>query len=223
MQFYTLPVSLYCFKVELAMLLKGMEINKVAPPGGTYRSAAFKAINPAGTIPAISEGDFWLAESDPIIEYLEDTCQGRPLHPADHHARARARMLSRWNDLRFEPAVRRLFAQVPSSTRDASVLPEIDAEIAKSLALLEEGIDPAGPYATGREPGLADCGFLATTIWLDALGPCFGLKARPGPRLSRAISAMETNPLIAKDIAAYRAIADGWIKQREAQPAVKTG
>ena len=56
-----LPISLYSFKLRLAIALKGASIEGREPPGGTYRSAEFRKINPAGTIPVLVDGDFILA------------------------------------------------------------------------------------------------------------------------------------------------------------------
>ncbi len=106
---YELPISLSSFKLRLALRLKGVTIEKREPPGGSYRSEAYRAINPAGTIPALVDGRGLLAESDAIIDYLDDLGLGRPLRPADPWLAAQHRMLSRWCDFTLDPAVRRLF------------------------------------------------------------------------------------------------------------------
>jgi glutathione S-transferase len=62
---YTNPVSNFCAKVEIALRLKGLAYEALPPPGG-YGSAAFKAIVPAGTIPALVNGDLVLSESETI-------------------------------------------------------------------------------------------------------------------------------------------------------------
>ncbi|MCA3514127.1 MAG: glutathione S-transferase N-terminal domain-containing protein, partial [Rhodobacter sp.] len=53
MHIYQLPISLYSFKLRLALKLKGLDIELRDPPGGSYRSPDNLAINPAGTIPAL--------------------------------------------------------------------------------------------------------------------------------------------------------------------------
>ena len=138
-----LPISLYSFKLRLALRLKSAAIEAQPPPGGSYRSAAFALVNPAGTIPTLVDGDFWLTESDAIIEYLDDAGIGLTLRPADLRQRARDRMLSRWIDLRFEPALRKLFAQIAPAGRVPADIRSADALIEASLALLEQGLDPA--------------------------------------------------------------------------------
>lgn len=49
-----------------------------------------------GTAPVLQHGDFWLAESLAIIEYLEEMFPNPPMLPLDVRARARARQLMAW-------------------------------------------------------------------------------------------------------------------------------
>ena len=75
---------------------------------GAIAPGARRAIT--GLAPALQHGDFWLAESSAIIEYLEDTFPPPDyarLLPADPAVRARARQLMSWTrtetvDLRAE-------------------------------------------------------------------------------------------------------------------------
>lgn len=208
---YELPISLYSFKLRLAIALKGAAIELRAPPGGTYRSTEFRAINAAGTIPALVDGDFVLCESDAIVEYLDDVHAGAPLLPSDAKRRARTRMLSRWCDLRLEPQIRSLFPAVKAATRDASSIAAADERIAAALALLETALDDEGPYALGAEPGLVDCGLMASTAWLAELTPALSLSARPGAKLDRSVDALQKNPATAEAITTYRLLVGKWV------------
>jgi glutathione S-transferase len=204
MLIHQLPLSLYSFKLRLALRLKGIEIAMAPPPGGTYRSLEFAEINPAGTIPTLVHGNLWLAETDAIIEYLDDLNLGNSLRPADAVVRARDRMLSRWCDMQLEPAVRRLFTHISPSRRNSAAAQEADAMIITKLAVMEKGLDPAGPFATGASPAMADCGFAATMIWLEALTAPLSLAARPGPRLQRMVRALCADTRTSQEAAAYR-------------------
>jgi glutathione S-transferase len=207
MLIYQLPVSLYSFKLRLALRLKGIEITMTPPLGGTYRSPEFAAINPAGTIPALEDGDLRLAETDAIIEYLDDLNLGVVLRPADAVVRARDRMLSRWCDMQLEPAVRRLFAHISPSRRNPAAVLEADGMISAKLAVMEKGLHPDGPFASGASPAMADCGFVATMIWLEALTPPLSLNARPGPRLQRVVRALCADDRITQEARTYRELA----------------
>jgi glutathione S-transferase/maleylpyruvate isomerase len=211
---HQLPLSLYSFKLRLALRLKGAVLPLLDPPGGSYRSAEYRAINPAGTIPALVGPQGLLAETDAIIEYLDDLPLGEPLRPADAWLAARHRMLSRWCDLRLEANVRSLFPQVAAGTRDAAAVAAADSAIAKALALIEGQLDGNGPFALGSRPGLADCGLAATLAWLAPLGAVLDLAAAPGPRLLRATGAMAAHPAIAAESETYAGLVAGWIAAR---------
>ncbi len=206
MLIYQLPVSLSSYKVRLALRFKGADLVLHEPPEGSYRSPRYRAINPAGTIPALVGPQGLLAESDAIIEYLDDMGIGRPLRPADAWLAARQRMLSRWCELRLESAVRRLFAHTDQTLRKMDAVAEIDTAIAAALALIEGELDAEGPFALSSDPGLADCGLTATLAWLAPLGPLLGLSATAGPRLARAALAVAAHPAVEAEVSAYHAL-----------------
>ncbi|CAN1558191.1 Gst Glutathione S-transferase [Rhabdaerophilaceae bacterium] len=214
MQIYQLPVSLYSFKLRLVLRLKGLTIPLVEPPGGTYRSADYRAINPAGSIPALVDGPFVLAESEAIIEYLEDLGVGSPLYPADLRMRAKSRMLSRWHDFRLEPAVHSLFAHVSRETRNAGVVEEANTRIGDALTLIESCLDGAGPFALGERPTGVDCALAASLVWIEVFTPVFGLRLPPHPRALRGLAALSNDPKTTNEMADYRALATTWTAQR---------
>ena len=74
---YDLPVSSYGCKIRVVMTHKQLEWRTVLPPDG-YGSPAYCKIIPAGTIPAIDQDGFRLADSEAIAEYLDESL---PLHP----------------------------------------------------------------------------------------------------------------------------------------------
>lgn len=203
---YGLPISVYSCKLRLALALKGGELPETPPPGG-YASAAYRAIVPQGTIPALVEGDFVLTESDAIVEYLDEIGFGNPLMPADARARARARALSRFVDMRLEPAARALFPlvgagqPVPAAARDALLHP------LATLARLA-GDDP---YLSGTSsPGLPDCGFWAVGAVLETLDGALGL----GLPLPAKIRGREDFPACAPHLVAYREALADWVAQK---------
>jgi glutathione S-transferase/maleylpyruvate isomerase len=202
---YGLPVSVYCCKLRLALALKDVNLPETPPPGG-YASAAYRAIVPQGTIPALVEDDFVLAESDAIIEYLDETGVGQPLLPAAPQDRARARALSRFVDTRLEPAVRTLFplvgagAQVPQSAREALLRP---------LATLAE-LAGDGPFLSGTPaPGLPDCGLWAVGAVLEKLDDVLAM----GLPLPDMIRAGDCLPATGAHLYAYRAVLANWAEQ----------
>jgi glutathione S-transferase len=61
-----------------------------------HREAGYEHLTLTGKVPALVHGDFGLAESSAIIEYLEDVFPSPAVYPADLRERARARQLQAW-------------------------------------------------------------------------------------------------------------------------------
>lgn len=209
---YAVPLSSYCAKVRLCLALKGREVEVRDPPGGTYKSLEYRAIVPSGTIPAIVDGDFTLAESDTILEYLEEVFPEPPLLPADPKARARTRFLGRLHDLHLEPRVRALFADVQRGQMAESAR----ATIQEKFDAIERGLDPDGPFAMGAYPTLADCAYPATFAIIEAFIPVFDWKPVFGARTLRWMEALRANSAIEAVIAPYRDTVAAWIRAKKA-------
>ena len=203
---YAVPLSSYCAKVRLCLALKGLSVELREPPEG-YRSAAYRAIVPSGTIPAIVDGDFVLAESDTILEYLEETFPVPALLGDDPKRRARTRFLGRLHDLHLEPRIRALFAEVPAGRIDEAARAAIQAK----LDLLEHHLHEDGPFAMGAQPTLADCAFPATLAIIDAFMPVFDWRPAIGPRTSRWKAALAAHPVFETVVAPYRRTVADWI------------
>lgn len=203
---YALPLSSYCAKVRLCLALKGQSVELREPPGG-YRSAAYRAIAPSGTIPAIVDGDFVLAESDTIIEYLDEIFPDPPLLGRDPKDRARTRFLGRLHDLHLEPRIRALFASVQTGRMEAAA----QAAIEEKLDLVERHLDDNGPYAMGPQPTLADCAYPATLAIIEAFMPVFDWRPAARPKTGRWKEALRANPAFEGVIVPYRRTVDEWI------------
>lgn len=68
---YVLSAS--CYKVRLMAALVGIRLQLEAVdfhPGRAHKSAAFRALNPAGTLPVLVDGDLVLTESTAMLTYL---------------------------------------------------------------------------------------------------------------------------------------------------------
>ncbi|MGL4442908.1 MAG: glutathione S-transferase family protein [Alsobacter sp.] len=204
---YQTVLSSYSLKVRLALALKGCSVELREPPEGSYRSAAYRALVPAATVPALVDGRVVLTESDAIIEYVEETRNGALLLPPDPAGRARARMMSRLCDLRLEASLRRLFPMIKSGT----ALVQGDISPAREAWLLLGAIaDPDGPFACGPAPTLPDCGVAAALVWLDLLGRDLPGPAEPA-RLRLWRDAIDTESRWQDMLRAYRATARAWI------------
>lgn len=73
MKLYDYVLSASCYKVRLLAALMGVKLELEAVdfhPGQAHKSAAFRAINPAGTLPVLVDGDLVLSESTAMLVYL---------------------------------------------------------------------------------------------------------------------------------------------------------
>lgn len=214
MRLVQLPVSLYSFKVRLALKVMGVDVPYVEPHDGSYRSAAYRTLVKPGTIPALLGPDFVLTETDAIIEYLDETHARSRLMHGDALRRARVRMLSRLVDLRLEAAVRSLFGHVAPAGRDAAQVARARDQIVAALDVLEWAFDPDGPFCLDASVSMADCALAATLTWLEALKPALLRDVRIGPRVARVFDALLRDPVTGPPMADYRGLVAAWVETR---------
>ena len=100
MKLMGVPLSPFVRKVAVVMAIKGLEY-EVQPvmPGDT--SEAFRALSPLGKIPVLADGDFSVADSSAICEYLEEKYPQHSVMPQGAENRARARFLEEIGDTRL--------------------------------------------------------------------------------------------------------------------------
>jgi len=91
-------ISPYVFSCFVALREKGIafETREVGLDRGGQKTDDYRARSITGRVPSLSDGDFSLAESQAIIEYLEDYKPEPPILPRDPKSRARARQILAW-------------------------------------------------------------------------------------------------------------------------------
>ena len=207
---YAVPVSGYSAKTRIVLEAKRIPYEERLPPEG-YRSAAYRAIVPMGTVPAIVVGDFVLSESEAIAEYLEERFPTPTLLPGDPQARARIRFLARYHDLMLEPAVRTLFAHVDPNRRDAAFVAGAVAQIDDRIARLEHLLGP-GPFAHGNSLTLADCGFATTLPLAQMLVAAVGHALTYSVRLQHWQEVLADEPAVARALSSWRPSTRAWLE-----------
>ena len=210
--FYTTPVSNFAAKVEIALRLKGVDFGAVPPPGG-YGSAAYKAIVPAGTIPAIVHDHLVLSESETIVEYLDEAFPEPPLLPSGAAARARCRQLARFHDTRLEPPLRALFPHMAPSGRDPALVERQLGLFVTRLTDLAAMATPA-PWLAGQALTLADLPYpptlLMARLMLEHLGHALALPSALADWHALAVAHPAIAPVLAAQTTAQRA----WLASR---------
>lgn len=210
---YGSPLSSYTAKVRIALEYKGIAYVEREPEGG-YRSAAWRQTVPTGTIPAIDHDGFLLAESEAILEYLQECWPEPTLLPGSAQDRARIRWLARLHDLHLEPRVRAMFPLVRDPQGPAR-LAEPLAALQTQIAVLDRVARPA-PMLGGAELSLADCGFAVSLalarLILERLGSELILPAA----LDRWLGEAHRQPALAKALEAWQHATQSWL--RNARP-----
>lgn len=160
MRLYGAPYSAFCAKVRVALRLKGLPFEEVPPPGG-YGSDDFRAIAPAGTIPALDIGGRVLFESNAIVEYLDETAPAPRLVPEEPDVRALARAIAGYHDTRVEAVIRPLFPHIGPADPERAPFDQAARLLSERLARLAEIVQPS-PYLAGDAVTIADIGFPCT-------------------------------------------------------------
>lgn len=91
-------ISPYVFACYVTLREKGLDFEAVALDASREetREAAYLDQTVTGRVPSLLDGDFGLAESSAIVEYLEEKHPEPPVLPASPRDRARCRQLMSW-------------------------------------------------------------------------------------------------------------------------------
>ena len=94
-------VSPYVFSCFVVLREKGLsfELRNLSLDRGEHRQGEYPSRSITGRVPSLQHGDFWLAESSAIDEYLEEAFPAPRyprLYPEGLRERARARQVQAW-------------------------------------------------------------------------------------------------------------------------------
>jgi glutathione S-transferase len=163
--FVTLTEKRLPFRLELLSLQKG-----------EHRRPEYAAASFTGKVPALRHGDFWIAESSAIDEYLEDAFPppAHPrLYPEDPRARARVRMVQAF--LRSDLGPLRAARPTSSFFLGEAVAPlsaEAKASSAQLVAFAEAVLPPGASFVGGTfSPGDADLALMLQRLVANG-DPC---------------------------------------------------
>lgn len=175
MRLYAVTLSPFAARARLALRVKGVEYEMLAPLGGSTRSPEFLAMNPIGKLPVlVTEDGLAIAESETIIDFLDDRYPSPPLMPESVADRVQMRNAIRTFELYVTPAMERLFKQMDPASRDNNV---VNAEIAlwrSGLSLTAQFLNDA-PFAIGNTISKADCMLLPGLLLCEIVAAIFGL------------------------------------------------
>lgn len=205
LKLYSVPVSLYCAKTRIVLRHKGLIWEDLTPPGGEG-AGSYKTIVPSGNLPALFDGNFLLADSEAIAEYLEDAFPKPAMLYGDTYQRAVQRELSRMHDTRLEPALRKFFPIVKTGKGDsAAVADEISTRLAQLGVMLER--------RKWSNLTLGDCGFAVTFPWIDVLSETLGVEIGWPEKVVFYRQELENKQAVAEELSSYLPVMQPWVEQ----------
>ena len=151
------PLSTYVRTCRMACLEKGVpyELDPLAP-----QSPEQKAMQPWGSVPAMTHGDVRMYESLAICNYIDHAFDGPPLQPADPLANARCwQWTSVFIQYLYRPAIdivlQRLVVPAQGGEPDEALVASSVPKSDMSLHALDGALEGAVHFA-GDEASLAD-------------------------------------------------------------------
>jgi len=203
LQLYGYWRSSAAYRVRIALNYKRLDWQSIPKHltrgGGEHLAADYLARNPQGLVPALGDGEFLLAQSLAIIEYLDETRPAPPLLPADPQSRATVRAMALaiacdihpLNNLRVTQYLRRELG-----ADEEAVARWIRHWIGQGFTALEAWIvrhSGDGRHCHGTAVTLADV-CLVPQVYNARR---FALDLAPWPRLAAVTSALESLPAFA--------------------------
>jgi glutathione S-transferase len=188
---------------ELGVAFDAVSVNLLA---GEHRTAEFLAINPAGKVPVLVDGDTVLSESIAIAVYLADKFPERGFIPSDPGARAQVMRWLLFTTTELEQPLWRMarhtfiYPEEQRLTADAALARDEFAAMAKVVERHMEGRD----YVVGDRATVADFVLGYTLDWAQTANMLAGL-----PRLEGYVERMYARPR------APMRIKDAWASVRQ--------
>ena len=205
-------ISPFVRKVMVALEEKGLAYEHVAArPGETDPS--FRAASPLGKIPALTDGDFAIADSTAITTYLDAAYPANPVYLSDPKDRARVVFFEKFADTQLLPAVIKIFVQriaMPrffgGQTDEAVVQAAIEKEIPPVLDHLARFVE-GRTWLMGDRFTMADVA--CVTAFVNAKYAGWEPDPSRWPTVTAYVARVLARPSFQKALAADRAMLGG--------------
>ena len=140
--------------IKHSLLEKDLEFEEVhAAPS---QESDFLAISPMGKVPCLETEDGILAETNVIMDYLEDIQPKPSLYPSNAYARARAKEIMKMVECYIEVPARRHLASVIFGAEQSQIAyDEVRPDVERGLNAIKKIVE-LDPYVVGKEFGYAD-------------------------------------------------------------------
>ncbi len=191
--------SVYVRVARLTLAEKGVAYDQVeVNPFTADAPAAYLALQPFNRVPTLVDGDFVLYETGAITRYIDRTCAGPPLQPAEPRALARMdQIIGIVDSYAYWPLVRQVYVHAVALPRrgqagDPTEIASGLSAAAKALTALE-GLAADAAFLVGPALSLADFHLLPMVAYFSEAPEGAALLARH-PRLENWFARMKTRP-----------------------------
>lgn len=156
-------------RIGLGLKRLGYEYVAVNLLAGVQASEAYRGKNPSGQVPIleITEDDgtrIALAQSLPILEYLDERWPDPPILPRDRYLRAKARALAEIVNAGIQP-MQNIMTMRRIKKLGGDEAAWVQPFIADGLAAFARAADEtAGAFCVGDTPTIADCFLLPQLV-----------------------------------------------------------
>ena len=132
---------------------------------GEHKEAAYLALNPNASVPALMDGKFVLWESNAILQYVADKLGRESAYPKDLQIRADINRWLLWESSSWFPncysfLVEHCVKPLLGSTADQSVLEAQTVQFNKLAAILNDRLAKS-EWVCGSQPTIADIALAA--------------------------------------------------------------
>jgi glutathione S-transferase len=213
LKIYGVPISVHTRKVIVAALAKGLphEVVPVVPviPGNPPPN--WRELSPTGLIPALTDGDFTVADSAAICAYLERTHPEKPLYPREARDYARALSLEQYAGTLFSQVVRPLFHEVfvhPKVQNVPTDQSKIDAVLDQVIPEVFGYLDreAEGGFLAGGALSVADIAVASNLVTYQYIG--FDLYRGRFPRLAALFDRVLEQPAMREALKREKGVVD---------------
>jgi glutathione S-transferase len=220
LKIYGVPISVHTRKVIVVALAKGIrhEVIPVVPVLPDSPPANWRELSPTGKIPAITDGDFTLADSAAICAYLERVHPEHPVYPSAPRDYATTLSLEQYAGAVFREVVHPLFQEtfvfpkihkVP--TNEKRVAKVLDETVPEMFHYLDAAI--AGDHLCGDDATIADFSVASNLITYQYIG--FDLYRSRFPRLSALFDRVVRHPAMAEALRREQPVVDSMGLKRD--------
>jgi len=220
LKIYGVPISVHTRKVIVVALAKGLEFEviPVVPVIPGNPPANWRELSPTGKIPALSDGDFTVADSAAICAYLERIHPAQPVYPSAPRDYATALSLEQYAGALFRDVVHPLFQETfvfPRIQQVATNQKRIDKVLNETVPEMFGFLDAAirGDYLVGDHATVADFAVASNLITYQYIG--FDLYRDRFRRLAALFDRVIRHPAMAEAMRREQPVVDSMALNRE--------